>query len=641
VTDPAKLPVTIHTDHTALARAVAARIAEIVREKPNAVLGLPTGSTPKGVYRELIALYQQGLDLSNVRTFNLDEYYPISPEALQSYHHFMRQHFFQHVNIPEGNIHIPDGQLPRDEIIRYCKNYEREIAEMGGLDFVLLGIGRSGHIGFNEPGTPEDARTRLILIHPFTRRDAAADFFGEQNVPREAITMGTATILDAREIILAALGENKSNVIQRAVEGPRSIELPASLLQGHPNATFHLDCDSAAELTRVKTPWLVQQYYDFGRSGSASVLAGTRCGDTGEDAGATRGRETLRAVLWLAETLKKPIVELSENDYIANGLASLVIAHDSDALNRSFARALGHKVRDQHKLPQGERIILFSPHPDDDVISAGGLFRKLVENKNEVYVAYQTSGNIAVFDHDVVRYLDFVGKYLSAMQIDRTHHQAIESRIAKFLQDKSPGEVDIPEVGAMKQFIREAEAVSGAMHVGLSRDHCIFMNLPFYQTGAIEKAPPGEEDIVQTVQLLQKIKPHRILAAGDLSDPHGTHRVCLWIIRHALERLVGARVEGAHRGALQPIFWLYRGAWQEWPLDQASILVPLSENELALKLEAIFKHQSQKDRAMFPGPDEREFWQRVADRNTETARRFYRLGLPYYHAMEAYVEEHD
>ena len=608
-TDPARIPVVIHSEHTALARAVAERIAALVREKPSAVLGLPTGSTPKGIYRELIELHKQGLDLSRIRTFNLDEYYPIAPDALQSYHRFMQQHFFQHVNIRPENIHVPDGTLAREDVTAYCEAYERAIADAGGLDLVILGIGRSGHIGFNEPGTSEDARTRLVIIHPFTRRDAAADFFGEANVPREAITMGVASILSSRKIILAALGENKASVVQRAVEGPRTSELPASLLQGHPNAVFHLDKNAAAELTRVKTPWLVQQYYSFDHS-----LAGER--------------EKLRAIIWLAEKLQKPIAELSSDNYIAHGLASLVSDHDCDRLNKTFARILGHKIRDNHKLPHGERIILFSPHPDDDVISAGGLFRKLVENGNDVHVAYQTSGNIAVFDHDVLRYLDFIGKYLEAVKIDSSSHRIVEEKIEQFLKNKAPGEVDIPEVAHVKQFIREAEAVSAAMHVGLARDHCIFMNLPFYQTGAIEKAPPGEEDVTQVLDLLLKLKPDRILAAGDLSDPHGTHRVCLWIIRQALARMQE-----------KPIVWLYRGAWQEWPLDEADILVPMSETELALKLEAIFKHQSQKDRAMFPGPDEREFWQRVADRNTATAQRFYRLGLPYYHAMEAYVEE--
>ncbi|HEY3875899.1 MAG TPA: 6-phosphogluconolactonase, partial [Candidatus Kapabacteria bacterium] len=584
-TDPAKIPAIIHADHTDLARAVAARVAELVRKKPNAVLGLPTGSTPKGIYRELIALHKQGLDLSKVRTFNLDEYFPIAPDALQSYHRFMQQHFFRHVNIPQENIHIPDGTLEREEVPAFCEAYERKIAEAGGLDLVILGIGRSGHIGFNEPGTPADSRTRLVIIHPFTRRDAAADFFGEENVPREAITMGVATILSSREIILAALGENKANVVKRAIEGPRTLELPASLLQGHPNASFHLDSNAAAELTRVKTPWLVTQYYDFEETShffSRSGLGGSN-------------DERLRAIIWLAEKMQKPIAELSRDDYIANGLASLVLDDDSDALNKKFARKLGHKVRDNHKLPHEERIIIFSPHPDDDVISAGGMFRKLLENGNDVYVAYQTSGNIAVFDHDVLRYLDFVGKYLNAMGIDPTSHKGIEKKIDYFLQNKAPGEVDIVEVARIKQFIREAEAVSGAMHVGLDRSHCIFMNLPFYQTGAIEKAPPGEPDIAETVELLRKINPNRILAAGDLSDPHGTHRVCLWILRQALGRIPASE---------RPVLWLYRGAWQEWPLDEADILVPMSETDLSLKLEAIFKHQSQKDRAMFPGPDE-------------------------------------
>lgn len=610
--DPARIPIIIHPDHTTLAVRVAERIAEIVQDKPNAVLGLPTGSTPKGIYKELVRLYKEGkIDFSHVRTFNLDEYYPISKDALQSYHRFMHTHLFRHINVRPENIHIPRGDIGREEVAAFCERYEADIAALGGLDFQMLGIGRSGHIGFNEPGTPEDARTRLVLIHPFTRRDAAADFFGEENVPREAITMGTATILAAREVVLVALGENKSNVIARAVEGPRTIELPASLLQDHPNATFHLDHDSAAELTRTKTPWLVSQYYDFENSAK---------GD----------KQKLRAVIWLSESLKKPIRELSEEEYIANGLASLVLDADVDKINNWSTRILAAKVKDYEELPARERIILFSPHPDDDVISAGGMFRKLVENKNDVYVAYQTSGNIAVFDHDVLRYLDFVEKYLRAMNMDEAANDELKQKIEDFLANKSPGQVDIPEVAAIKQFIREAEAVSGAMHVGLKRSHCMFMNLPFYQTGAIEKAPPGEADVQQTVELLKRLKPTRILAAGDLSDPHGTHRVCLWITREAVKRLPENE---------RPKVWLYRGAWQEWPLDEADILAPLSETELALKLEAIFKHQSQKDRAMFPGPDEREFWQRVNDRNTATAARFYRLGLPFFHAMEAYVEQ--
>ncbi|MGD0093236.1 MAG: 6-phosphogluconolactonase, partial [Planctomycetota bacterium] len=535
---------------------------------------------------------------------------PMAPETLQSYHRFMHQHFFRHVNIQPENINLPRGDLPREALARHCEEYEARIRAAGGLDFQLLGIGRTGHIGFNEPGSPAEARTRLARIHPFTRRDAAADFYREQNVPREALTMGCATILAAREIILVALGENKAGIVQRALEGPETTEVPASLLQRHKNTTFHLDIDAAAELTRVKTPWLTQPNYPFSQ--------------------ADGGREGIRALIWLAQYLNKPILDLSFDDYVAHGLAGLAPARDSDNVNRACCRALLAKVRDNEQLPHGERQLVFSPHPDDDVISAGGLFRKLVENGNEVHAAYQSSGNIAVFDHDVLRYVDFVAKYLEAQRLPLAEHARLRERIEAFLACKKPAEVDIPEVANIKRFIRESEAVSGAMHVGLKRDHCIFMNLPFYQTGAIEKDPPGEQDVQQTCELLERLRPQRIFAAGDLSDPHGTHRVCLWIVQQAVQRLPPER---------RPAVWLYRGAWQEWPLDQADILVPLTERELALKTEAIFKHQSQKDRAMFPGPDEREFWQRVDDRNTGTARRFCQLGLPYYHALEAFVEQ--
>lgn len=608
---PAKIPIVIHPDHNSLARNVAERIAAVVQAKPDAVLGLPTGSTPKGIYRELAKLHREGLDLSGVRTFNLDEYFPMEPDAWQSYHRFMHMHLFRHVNIRPENINIPKGTIPREEVESFCRSYEEKIASFGGLDLQILGIGRTGHIGFNEPGTPEDARTRLVMIHPFTRRDAAADFFGEENVPREAITMGTATILDAKEVILVALGENKANIIYKAVEGPVTRDVPASLLQRHSNTIFHLDCDSSAELTKIKTPWLVYPHYEFAQTEHGK-------------------REQLRAVIWLAEKLKKPIMELSQDDYVEQGLSTLSIHHDTDDVNRWATQNLTKKIYDSDKLPTKERIILFSPHPDDDVISAGGNFRKLVENNNEVYVAYQTSGNIAVFDHDVLRYIDFVQKHLRALDLSGEDHERLGKRIEDFILSKKPGDIDIPEVAMMKQFIRESEAVSGAMHVGLDRDKCIFLNLPFYQTGAIEKAPPGEPDVQKTLDLLEKVRPHRILVAGDLSDPHGTHRVCLWIIKQAVLRMPESE---------RPIVWLYRGAWQEWPLDQADILVPLTERELGLKIEAIFKHQSQKDRAMFPGPDEREFWERVEFRNTGTAKRFYKLGLPFHHALEAYVEE--
>jgi glucosamine-6-phosphate deaminase len=608
IADPAKIRLVIHEHHKDLAATVAGRIAALVKEKPNAVLGLPTGSTPKGIYKELIKLHKQGLDLSQVRTFNLDEYYPMKHEAHQSYHRFMQMQLFRHVNIKKENIHIPSGEIAREDVDKFCADYDAKIAALGGLDLQILGIGRTGHMAFNEPGTPRDAKTRLTRIHPFTRRDAAADFFGEENVPREAITMGASTILAAKEVLLVALGENKAAIVQKAVEGPQTVEVPASLLQSHPNTTFHLDLDSAAELMRVKTPWRIHGHYKFDKD----------------------PREKVRAIIWLSQHVNKPMLKLSQDDYVGSGLAALAMENITDSVNRDCFTSLMTKVRDHDLLPKNERQILFSPHPDDDVISAGGLFRKMVENKNDVYVAYQTSGNIAVFDHDVLRYLDFVAKHLEAQGINTAEHIKLRDKIENFLATKKPGQIDIPEVGYIKRFIRESEATSGAVHVGVKRDRCIFQNLPFYQTGAIEKDPPGEKDIVQTLDLLNKVQPHRIFVAGDLSDPHGTHRVCLWIVNEAVKRMPPEK---------KPIVWLYRGAWQEWPLDQADILVPLSERELSLKKEAIFKHQSQKDRAMFPGPDEREFWQRVDDRNTDTARRFYQLGLPYYHALEAYVEQ--
>ena len=601
----------IVADHDELGRRVAARVAEVIREKTAAgthpVLGLATGSTPVGVYRELIRMHRdEGLSFAEVVTFNLDEYYPMDPGSMHSYHRFMWENLFSQLDIRRENIHIPRGDLPRAQADEECRRYEEAIREAGGVDLQLLGIGRTGHIGFNEPGSGLESRTRLITLDLVTRKDGAADFFGEENVPREAVTMGVATILEAREILILATGEHKAHIVRRAVEGEVDHEVAATFLQRHPSTTFYLDHAAGAYLTRVATPWVV------GSVEWTTPLA-------------------VRAVTWLSRQTQKGILKLTQRDYAEHRLSSLVAAHGTPgALNGLVFNALGAKIRGRSKLARGRRIVCFSPHPDDDVISMGGILRKLVENDNAITVAYMTSGNLAVFDHDVRRHLDFLERVAGERGIAERGVIQLAGRVEEFLAAKRPGDVDIEEVRDIKRMIRESEAVAGLRTLGLEEGAARFLDLPFYQTGKVRKDPIGPADVAIVRALLEEMAPHLIFVAGDLSDPHGTHRMCKEAIDGALEEIAAA-------GGDRPEVWLYRGAWQEWSVTEATWLVPLSQEELRLKIQAIFKHQSQKDTAPFPGPDEREFWQRVEARNKGTAADLAKLGLAEYFAMEAYV----
>jgi glucosamine-6-phosphate deaminase len=604
---PERIPVVVAESHV-IARRVAARIAEIIHarraEGRPAVLGLATGSTPIGIYRELIRLHrEQGLDWSNVVTFNLDEYYPMAPDSLHSYHRFMWENLFGQVNVDPRNVHIPRGDLPRSEVDAHCGEYELAIQKAGGIDFQILGVGQTGHIGFNEPGSSPHSRTRLVVLDTVTRRTAAADFFGAENVPAEAITMGVATILEAREIALIATGEHKAAIVKRAVEGEIDRAVAATYLQQHAHTTVHLDTAAAAELTRWKTPWLLGEIEW------------------------TRPLE-IEAVVWLGQATGKSVLRLDDVDYREHHLNALLARHGSAAtLNGIVFNALIAKIRGRSKLPRGRRVVAFSPHPDDDVISAGGILRKLHQNENQIVIAYQTSGNIAVFDHEVRRYLDFLRRTERDFGFGNPKLAGLIESVECFLATKEPGAVDIDAVLTLKKRIREVEAVSAIETLGLDPEQAYFLNLPFYRTGQVRKDPIGPRDVEIVLELLEERRPEIVLVAGDLSDPHGTHRMCKEAVDRALERYSGDR----------PEVWLYRGAWQEWSIAEADLLVPLSEEELRLKISAIFKHQSQKDRAPFPGVDEREFWQRVEERNKGTADLVDRLGLPAYFAMEALV----
>lgn len=620
------IPTQIYDDARDGSMAVVDEIEGLIRgrqkENKPVVLGLATGSTPTQVYDELVRRHkEEGLSFKNVITFNLDEYYPMQPEALQSYVRFMHEYLFDHIDIPANQIHIPDGTLPESEVADFCTKYEEEIEKAGGLDLQILGIGRSGHIGFNEPGSHADSPTRMITLDKITRIDAASDFFSEEFVPRRAITMGVGTIMKARRVILMAWGEAKAPVVAKAVEGEISDTVPSSFLQKHSDTVVVLDEASAAELTRTKTPWLVGM-----------------CDWTPE--------LRKRAVVWLCKKVDKPILKLTDEDYNENGMGDLLtLQGPAYNINIAMFNELQHTItgwpggkpkaddtnRPERQNPFPKRVIIFSPHPDDDVISMGGTLIRLVDHGHEVHVAYQTSGNIAVFDDDVMRFVDFVSDYSVSFNQDKQKTKDLLEDVRTFMTKKSPGQVDSHEVQKLKALIRRGEAKSAGRYCGIPENRLHFLDMPFYETGRVRKKPIGKKDIDIIVSLLREVKPHQIYAAGDLSDPHGTHRVCLKAIMEAL------KICSKDDWYKDCYVWLYRGAWQEWEIHQIEMAVPLSPQELQRKRRAVFKHQSQKDRPLFPGHDEREFWQRAEARNHETAKGYDNLGFAEYEAMEAFV----
>ncbi len=621
-----KLPVTVYPNQDIASKKVARRITDLIVNKQKngekAILGLATGVTPIGVYRELVRIHkEEGVSFQNVITFNLDEYFPMKPTSAQSYVTFMKENLFDHIDINMANVHIPDGTLAIEKIPAYCLEYEKKITDMGGLDLQILGIGRTGHIGFNEPGSAPNSGTRLVTLDDLTRRDASRDFGSKENVPTKAITMGIGTIFKAREIILMAWNRKKASIIKKAVEGEISSEVPATYLQLSEHVEFILDQDAASELTRFNTPWLVKDcIWD----------------------------EPLikKAVIWLANDLHKPILKLTEEDYNTRGMAQLatekgpvynINIHIFNKIQHTITGWPGGKAnaddsqRPERAKPDKKRVIIFSPHPDDDVISMGGTFIRLVDQGHDVHVAYQTSGNTAVWDDDALRFVEFARDFSQALDIDSKKLDGLYSSMRRFLESKQPNQVDTPEIQTLKGLIRKGEAISGARFAGLQDDHIHFMSLPFYDKGKVQKNPVSEADILLTMELLEKVKPHQIFAAGDFADPHGTHKVCFDIIIQALERLKG------NDWVKDCWLWMYRGAWHEFETHEIQMAVPLSPQEVERKRYAIFKHQSQKDRPVFPGDDAREFWVRAEDRTRETAKSYDKLGLAEYEAMEAFV----
>ena len=623
-----RIPVTIFKDLKEGSAFTADEIAALIKEKQSqnkmCVLGLATGSTPKTVYGELVRKHKlEGLSFKNVITFNLDEYYPIEKDAWQSYNSYMHRILFDHIDIDHKNIHIPNGELPKEEIKNHCTEYEKRIEEAGGIDLQILGIGNNGHIGFNEPGSSIYSRTRLINLENSTRLANAYEFANISEVPRLAITMGISTILKAKRIILLAWGPGKAPVISSSVEGNVTEQVPASLLQQHNECIFVVDEAAASELTRFKSPWLTGEI-----EWTPSTIK--------------------KAVVNMALELKKPVLSLTNNDYNEAGLGDLLVEKgDAYEINLQVFYLLRDSItgwpggkpnahlpaHPERSVPYPKRTIIFSPHPDDDIISMGGTFQRLTEQGHDVHVAYQTSGNIAVTDEFVTRFLEFAVGFEDIAGINNDKSEKIFEEVRQYLSRKKSNQMDTAQIRAIKGLIRRCEAKATCRYVGIPEKNIHFQNLPFYETGTIEKKPMGEEDVKLTLELLQTIKPQQIFCAGDLADPHGTHKVCLDVVLESLRRI---RESGAS-WIKDCWLWLYKGAWQEWNIDEIEMAVPMSPDQVMKKRYGIFIHQSQKDMVPFQGSDSREFWQRAEERNANTANLYAQLGLTHYAAMEAFV----
>lgn len=611
-----KLHNVVFSDVEIASKAIANEIKSLIlskqKEKSLCVLGLATGSSPITVYKELIEMHKKGLSFSNVVTFNLDEYYLLPPEHKESYYRFMHENFFDHIDIKKSNINIPSGILSEFEIKDYCDEYEQKIKKLGGIDLQLLGIGRTGHIGFNEPGSHINSITRLVTLDHLTRFDASTAFNGIENVPKKAITMGIRTILNAKRIILMAWGTNKAEIISKAIEGKIDSKIPCSNLQNHKNATVVLDREASNEITKYKTPWLV---------------------------GSCKWDESLmlKAVIWLSQNIKKPILKLTDEDYNRHGMSDLLnIESSSYALNIKIFNQVqkfitgwpGGKpnINDyrypERSIPYPKRCLIFSPHPDDDVISMGGTLDRLISQGHEVHVAYQTSGNIAVSNQEALKFVEVAEGLFNSLP----------PQFKKLKKDLKKGENDIldKELLQLKGRIRECEAKAAVRFLGLDDKNIHFLNLPFYETGKVQKNPISSNDIKKTIKIIDKIKPHQIYAAGDLADPHGTHRKCYDIINASLKKIKNKEY------AKDCWVWLYRGAWMDWDYHEIDMAVPMSPSQVIRKRKSIFYHQTQKDGVIFKGEDQREFWIRAEDRNRSNAKILKELGLADYEAIELF-----
>ncbi|MDR0988064.1 MAG: glucosamine-6-phosphate deaminase [Prevotellaceae bacterium] len=624
------IPTDIYESPEEGARRIAAEIADLIRQKQRDgrffVMALAGGNSPRNVFADLVRMHrEEGLSFRNVVIFNLYEYYPLAPDAVNSNLNALKEMFLNQVDVDKQNIFSPDGTIAQDAIFEYCRLYEQRIESFGGLDAALLGIGRVGNIGFNEPGSRLNSTTRLILLDNASRNEASKLFGSLENTPVSSITMGISTILSAKKVFLMAWGEDKAGMIKECVEGAVTDAIPASYLQTHNNALIVVDLSAAANLTRIHHPWLV-----------------TSC--EWDD------KLIRSAIVWLCQRVHKPILKLTNKDYNENGLSELLALYGSAYnVNIKIFNDLQHTItgwpggkpaaddtyRPERAKPFPKRVVIFSPHPDDDVISMGGTLRRLVEQKHEVHIAYETSGNIAVGDEEVIRFLHFINGFNQLF--NQSEDQVITDKYAeirRFLKEKKDGDLDTRDVLTIKGLIRRGEARTACTFNNIPLSRCHFLDLPFYETGKIQKNPISEADVEIVRNLLREVKPHQIFVAGDLADPHGTHRVCTDAVFAAvdLEKEEGAKWLKDCR------IWMYRGAWAEWEIENIEMAVPISPEELRAKRNAILKHQSQMESAPFMGNDERLFWQRSEDRNHATATLYDKLGLASYEAMEAFVE---
>ena len=617
---------TIEEGAVDIANQLEADIKKREQEGRKFVMGVGSGSSLTPIFQELIRRHEAGrLSFRNVVVFNAYEYFPLNAENVNRSINQLKERFLNHVDIEAENIFTPDGTLAQDDVQEHCRQYEQHIKEQGGLDVILLGIGRMGNIATNEPGSSITSASRLILIDETAREEMKMSFGSQETVPPCSITMGVSTILSARRIFLTAWGEEKADIIKKTVEGKVSDTVPASFLQTHNDAHVVIDLSAAAKLTRIQHPWLV---------------ASCKWTD----------KLIRSALVWLCQVTGKPILKLTNKDYNENGLSELLALYGSAYnANIKIFNDLQHTItgwpggkpdaddtyRPERARPFPKRVIVFSPHPDDDVISMGGTLRRLVQQGHDVHVAYETSGNIAVGDEEVVRFMHFINGFNQLFGNEQD--EVIKSKykeIKEFLKHKKEGDIDTQDVRTIKGLIRRGEARTACTFNQIPLDHVHFLDLPFYESGTIEKLPMGEADVDIVRKLISTVQPHQIYVAGDLADPHGTHRKCTDAVLAAIDLEKEAKAAWLKDCRV----WMYRGAWAEWEIENIEMCVPISPEELRAKRNSILKHQSQMESAPFLGNDERLFWQRSEDRNRGTAKLYDDLGLACYEAMEAFVE---
>ncbi len=614
---------TVNDGSNYLARNIAKYIKRNVAEKGKCVLALGAGMNTHSVYAELIKLCKEGeVSFNKVIVFSIGEFFPLIPNGPCTLN-LLKEVLLDHVDILPENIHTFDANVTKEDMYECCKSYERKIASDGGIDICVCEVGAVGSLAFNEPGSAATSLCRLVLLGSEARHKIASDYKCD-TVPTTAITLGIGNILSARRVLTMAWGENNAAIIKKTVEGQTDVSVPASFLQGHPQAKVVVDLPAAEELTRISRPWLV-----------------TSC--------EWNDKLIRRAIVWLCQQTGKPILKLTDKDYNDYGLGELLALYGSAYnVNIKIFNDLQHTItgwpggkpdaddtyRPERANPYPKRVIVFSPHPDDDVISMGGTLKRLVDQKHDVHVAYETSGNIAVGDEDMIRYVMLMDQIADKFGFNTDEYRAKSKEIHEFINSKVGGEIDLPDVRFLKTMIRRGEARIACNYIGVKPENVHFLNLPFYETGTIKKGDLSEADVNIVKKLIEDVKPQQIFVAGDLADPHGTHRVCTDAVLAAIDELKGEEWMKDCR------VWMYRGAWAEWEIDHIEMAVPISPEELRFKRNSILKHQSQMENAPFLGDDDRLFWQRAEDRNRATAQLYESLGLASYEAMEAFVQYH-